>query len=60
MGCKTVGEALIISVGDKGQDWDLRGAERCAIRCCNVKVIYWYKKKCYEGYGTVAYPGLLP
>ena len=37
MYCKTVGEALIINVGDKElYSWDLEELQKkCAIRCCN-------------------------
>lgn len=56
-GCETVGEALIINVGDKElEDWDLEELQKDApLGVAVVKVIYWYKKECYGGYGTVAY-----
>lgn len=57
-GCETVGEALIINVGDKElEDLDLEELQKDApLGVAVVKVIYWYKKECYEGYGTKYHP----
>lgn len=57
MYCKTVGEALIISLGDiELHDWDLEELQKDApLGVAIVKVIYWYKKEGYEGDGTVVY-----
>ena len=55
--CKTVGEALIISLGDiELHDWDLEELQKGApLGVAIAKVIYWYKKEGYEGDGTVVY-----
>lgn len=56
-GCETVGEALVISVGDEElDDCDLEKLQKEApLGVAVVKVIYWYKKFGYEGGGTIAY-----
>lgn len=56
-GCKTVGGALTINVGDKElHDWYLAELQKGApLGVAIVKVIYWYKKERHEGDGTVVY-----
>lgn len=57
VGCKTVGDALIISLNDKElHDCDLEELQKDApLGVAVVKVIYWYKKEGYDGDGTVVY-----
>lgn len=57
MGCKTIGEAIVASLGDEElRDCDLEELQKNApLGVAVVKVIYWYKKEGYEGDGTVVY-----
>ena len=57
MDCKILGEAKVVSLGDvKLHDWDLEELQKDApLGIAVVKVIYWYKKECYDGEGTVVY-----
>lgn len=57
MGCKSVGEALVVNVGDDSIDDDeLRDLQGNApLGVAVVKVIYWYESSAYDGDGTIVY-----
>lgn len=56
-GCETLGEALVINVGDEElDDYDLEELQKGApLGVAVVKVVYWYERGDYCGGGTIVY-----